>query len=197
MHAAPRRRAVSTRRPGQRRHRPVELRLDPRDTEVAVDPSNSNILYPSSFPRASRSLDTGGGVWRSTDSGATWTQIKPALNPANNADRAEFALNEAAGRQDPDVRGRSATQSDAARNRARFWRTDDAAGAAVFTDMTTPQNIGYCSRQCWYDNVVVSPPGHPDVVYLGGSYSYGQQHGVCRTAARSCSRPTAARRGAT
>ena len=58
--------------------------------------------------------------------------------------------------------------SDAGANRARFWRTDDAAGAAVFTDMTTAQNIGYCTAQCWYDNVVYSPPGAPDVVYLAG-----------------------------
>jgi hypothetical protein len=43
----------------------------------------------------------------------------------------------------------------------------------VFTDMTTAQNIGYCTGQCWYDNVVYTPPGAPDVVYLGGSFSYG------------------------
>ena len=45
--------------------------------------------------------------------------------------------------------------------------------AAVFTDMTTTQNGDYCTGQCWYDNVVYSPPGKPDVVYLGGWYSYG------------------------
>jgi hypothetical protein len=135
-------------------------------TEVAVDPSNSNILYQSSFAE---------GIWRSLDNGATWTQIKPALNPANNADRAEFALNKLPGGTTRMYVGDGNT-SDGGANRARFWRTDDAAGAAVFTDMTTPQNIGYCTAQCWYDNVVVSPPGAPDVVYLGGSYSYGQQH---------------------
>ena len=42
--------------------------------------------------------------------------------------------------------------------------------------MTTPQNIGYCTAQCWYDNVVYTPAGAPDVVYLGGSFSYGQLH---------------------
>ena len=26
-----------------------------------------------------------------------------------------------------------------------FYRTDDAAGAATFTDLTTTQNIGYCT----------------------------------------------------
>src|SRR4030095_6957604 len=28
--------------------------------------------------------------------------------------------------------------------------------------------------QCWYDNVVYSPPGKSDVVYLGGSFNYSQ-----------------------
>jgi hypothetical protein len=66
------------------------------------------------------------------------------------------------------------TSSDSGASRARFYRTDDArASSPVFTDMTTSQNIGYCTSQCWYDNVVYSPPGQPDVVYLGGSYSYG------------------------
>ncbi len=32
--------------------------------------------------------------------------------------------------------------------------------------------------QCWYDNVVYTPAGHPDVVYLLGSFSYGQLGGV-------------------
>src|SRR4029453_11272463 len=40
--------------------------------------------------------------------------------------------------------------------------------------------INYCGdpavggAQCWYDNVVFSPPGKPDVVYLGGYYNYTQ-----------------------
>jgi hypothetical protein len=135
-------------------------------TEVAVDPNNPNTLYQSSFAE---------GIWRSLNNGATWTQIKAALNPANSADRATFALNTLPGGKTRMYVGDGNT-SDAGANRARFWRTDDAAGAAVFTDMTTAQNIGYCTAQCWYDNVVYSPPGAPDVVYLGGSYSYGQEH---------------------
>ena len=38
------------------------------------------------------------------------------------------------------------------------------------------QVVDYCTGQCWYDNVVYTPPGAPDVVYVGGSYSYGQLH---------------------
>jgi hypothetical protein len=64
---------------------------------------------------------------------------------------------------------------------ARLYRTDDAAGAASFTDITTPQSLGYCSSfaagaQCWYDNVVYSPLGSPDVLYIAGSYDYDRVH---------------------
>ena len=39
--------------------------------QVVLDPSNPDIVYSTSYAR---------GVWRSTDGGATWTQIKPSLN---------------------------------------------------------------------------------------------------------------------
>jgi len=135
--------------------------------EVAVDPNNPNVLYVASFQE---------GVWRSPDNGTTWTQIKGPLNAGFNTDRAQFALNKLPGGFTRMYVG-IGNSSDAGANRARFYRTNDAAGAAVFTDMTTPQNIGYCTGQCWYDNYVVSPAGNPDVVYLSGSFSYGQVQG--------------------
>ena len=56
---------------------------------------------------------------------------------------------------------------------AGLFRSDDATAAApAFTDITTIQSAGYCGAQCWYDNVVYSPPGQPDALYLGGSYDY-------------------------
>ncbi len=128
-------------------------------TGVAVDPNNPNILYQSSFAE---------GVWRSLDNGATWAQIKTPLNGARSDDRAEFAVNKL-----PNGKTRMYVGiGNAGAPAARFWRTDDAAGAAVFTDMTTSQNINYCTGQCWYDNLVVSPAGYPDIVYLAGSYDY-------------------------
>jgi len=136
-------------------------------TRVAVDPTHAGVLYVNEYSR---------GIWRSLDNGATWAQIKTPLNAGLSTDRAEFAVTTL-----PNGNTRMyvgvGNQSDSGANRAHFYRTDDASGAAVFTDMTTPQNIGYCTAQCWYDNYVVTPAGSPDVVYLGGSYSYGQQHG--------------------
>src|SRR5205823_11085029 len=61
---------------------------------------------------------------------------------------------------------------------AHFYRTDDATAAVpAFTDLTTTQNLNYCTGQCWYDNFVYTPPGYPDTVYLGGSYQYSEYGG--------------------
>ena len=67
-------------------------------------------------------------------------------------------------------------------NFARVFRSDSVrTGVPVFTDLTSsdPANPGYgsfdyCRGQCWYDNFVLTPDGHPDIVYLGGSYQYNE-----------------------
>ncbi|HEU0275644.1 MAG TPA: hypothetical protein VFQ83_14050, partial [Candidatus Udaeobacter sp.] len=148
--------------------------------EVALDPRSPSIVYAAPFP--SNNIcppNSGGGVWRSTDRGSTWTQMKNALNAAQNTDRASFAVAPIAGGFTRMYVG----DGNAGANAARLYRTDDAVSAtdASFTDLTALQDassapnqtLGYCTGQCWYDNVVYSPPGKPDVVYLGGSYDYG------------------------
>jgi hypothetical protein len=133
---------------------------------VELDPHSPATIYAAAFQV---------GVWRSTNNGAVFTQIKTPLNATLNTDRAEFAVAALPnGRTRMYVGVGNSDDDPMGPNRARFYRTDDAAGAAVFTDMTTPQNIGYCTAQCWYDNFVVSPAGFPDVVYLGGSFSYDE-----------------------
>jgi hypothetical protein len=127
---------------------------------VELDPSSSSTLYAAAFQK---------GVWRSADSGANWTQIKTALDPNNGADRAEFAVTMLANGKTRMYVGDGNTGSPA----ARFYRSNNVAtGTPVFGDFTNSQNIGYCTGQCWYDNFVVTPAGHPDMVYLGGSFDY-------------------------
>jgi hypothetical protein len=163
--------------------------------ETALDPGSSSIVYAAPFPQNNAlPLNTKGGVWRSTDSGGNWTQIKNALNPARTTDRASFAVASIAGGFTRMYVGvgndliSSCPTCDGGSNQARLYRTDDAVTAtnASFTDLTAlqqasgapNQTINYCGdpavngAQCWYDNVVFSPPGKPDVVYLGGSYNY-------------------------
>src|SRR6202040_2990535 len=39
------------------------------------------------------------------------------------------------------------------------------------------QVVNYCTGQGWYDNVVYTPAGSPNVVYVGGSFDYNNLHG--------------------
>jgi hypothetical protein len=135
--------------------------------QVDVDPNSGSIYYASFL---------GAGVWRSLNAGATWTQIKNPLNPPNNAnstDRSQFSVVNAGGTTRIYV-GIGASGGPP----AHFYRANNAQTAtdASFANMTTAQNINYCHTQCWYDNIVYSPPGYPDVVYLLGSFDYNQDH---------------------
>jgi hypothetical protein len=136
---------------------------------VAFDPSNSDILYASSYAR---------GVWRSNDAGATWVLIKPSLNAAVIQTRANIAVTTVPGGNTRMYvyEGNNGT------NTSRLFRSDNVAtGAPVFTDLTSPSEAapgwawhGICDPQCWYDSFVYTPEGHPDIVYAGGDYSYGE-----------------------
>ena len=65
---------------------------------------------------------------------------------------------------------------------SRIFRSDNVAtGSPVFTNLTSNDpntqqwhSFNFCTGQCWYDNFVYTPPGHPDVLYAGGSYLYGE-----------------------
>jgi hypothetical protein len=150
--------------------------------EVALDPGSASVVYAAPFPANNVCPNNvGGGVWRSNDSGATWTQMKNARNAALNTDRASFAVTPITGGFTRMYVGIGNSSASAA-NIAHLFRTDDAVNAtdASFTDLTALQDAssapnqttGYCRTQCWYDNVVYSPPGKPDVVYLGGAFDY-------------------------
>jgi len=137
-------------------------------TTVKHDPTHPDVIYVNEFSR---------GIWRSSDNGVTWTQIRAPRNPFLSTDRAEFDVTTLPNGNTRMYAG-IGNQSQSAANRAHFFRTDDASGAAFFTDMTTAQSTNYCTGQCWYDNVVYTPKGNPDDVYIGGSFSYSQLHGL-------------------
>lgn len=152
--------------------------------DVQLDPNwngtTNKILYGAAF--GPNGVAGSGGVWRSTDGGATWLQIKSARSVTQNTDRAGIAVTLLPSGKTRIYAG-IGNASLATANLAHLYRCDDATAATpVFTDMTAAespagQSVSYCGdpaagAQCWYDNVVYSPPGKPDVVYLGGSYSY-------------------------
>ena len=140
---------------------------------VFFDPSNANIVYAASYAR---------GVWRSSDSGSTWTQIKPSLNSAIATTRPDIAVTRLPNGNTRMYVGEGNVCPPQPCDFSRLSRSDNVAtGAPVFTQLTSNDpntqqwhSFNFCTGQCWYDNFVYTPPGHPDVLYSGGSYLYGE-----------------------
>jgi len=136
---------------------------------VELDPTNPDIVYAASYAR---------GIWRSSDAGATWIQIKASLNAAVIQTRPNLSVTTL-----PNGKTRMYVyEGNAGQNFSRLFRSDDVAtGAPVFTDLTNPSPaspgfawFGNCDPQCWYDSFVYTPKGYPDIVYVGGDYAYGE-----------------------
>jgi hypothetical protein len=142
--------------------------------QVVLDPSNADIVYSTSYAR---------GVWRSNDGGATWTQIKPSLNSAITTTLPWIAVTTLPNGKTRAYVGEGHTGVPASEY-SRVFRSDDVAtGAPVWTDLTSADpadtrwgTFNFCTGQCWYDNFVYTPKGYPDIVYVGGSYSYGEPY---------------------
>jgi len=141
-------------------------------TTVKVDPTHAGVIYVNAFQQ---------GIWRSTDNGATFAQIFTPKDPtvaASALDRSEFDLTTLpSGATRTYVGEGQGGGNGPPPHHSDFWRSDDANTAATFASFGGAQVDDYCDGQCWYDNVVYTPAGAPDVVYLGGSFAYGQLHG--------------------
>jgi hypothetical protein len=150
-------------------------------TALAIDPTHPGVIYASAYNV---------GVWRSTDNGATWTKIHAGIN--TGAYRSEFAV-----ATTPDGHTRMyQTEGDSGTPYSRFFVANAVeTGAPAFTSNTSanPADPGYatydfCTGQCWYDQRVVSPAGYPDMVYVQGSYTYGEDHQISNARAVLLSR---------
>jgi len=139
--------------------------------QIEFDPSDTSTLYTAAF---------GKGVLMSTDSGANWSQLKAPVSTAST-DRPAFAV------VTKDSKTRMYLGDGSNANNSRFFRNDDVKGTPgnfklLSTLGQTPADrvnpyygtFNYCTGQCSYDNFVVSPAGHPDEVYLGGSFQYSE-----------------------
>jgi hypothetical protein len=146
-------------------------------TRVRIDPTHAGFIYVNAFGGAA--LPNVGGIWRSTDNGVTFTQIfAPRDNSANTfnsaLERDEFdvtTLSSGATRMYVGA-GEGGEAFNPPSPQATFWRSDNADTMATFVSLGGAQVIDFCGGQCWYDDVVYTPRGNPDVVYLGGSFDY-------------------------
>src|SRR6266542_3275883 len=176
--------------------------------KLQIDPGDPHTVYAAVF---------GYGLWRSKDGGHTWSQVFHTLyqndfsDPVDTGDtvgdRTEFDLVEIRGHTRIYV-GDSSDDLFV----AEFWRVeraetktaseligkDDNAGWTKISDRHNGTNgflsYNYCQNgQCGYDDFVVSPPGRPDTVWLGGSMAYDElplYGGIPRSNGRAVIRST-------
>jgi hypothetical protein len=141
----------------------------------------------------------GHGIWRSSDGGQSWKQIFATQDAGDAFARTEFALNWTqpgnhtriyVGDGGVELDGNTFPATNTGVYRADSIDTKSASSLtdgthnpgylSLSSDGTTPTgrhdsrfgSYDYCEGQCSYDNFVVSPAGHPDDVYIGGSFNY-------------------------
>jgi hypothetical protein len=126
------------------------------------------------------------GVFRRSvtqDGDTAFHQIFASAAGSSSASRTEFSLA-------PNKKNLRIYVGDAPPP-ASFWRVDNANVTAASL-LTGANNVGwtklssstngtpgfasfnYCTGQCSYDMPVYSPPGSPDIVYIGGAMQYGE-----------------------
>jgi photosystem II stability/assembly factor-like uncharacterized protein len=117
-------------------------------TNVKIDPVTPTLVY------AARS---GSGVYRSTNTGGTFTRIANGMSTTGIAN-VHLALCASS----PSVLYAAVLSSGGALS--GFYRTAD--GGATWT--AKPATPNFCTPQCWYDAYVEVDPANPMTVFCGG-----------------------------
>src|SRR6266487_2591488 len=129
-------------------------------SDVVVDPNTPSIVYAAVgylFGTANN------GVYKSTDSGATWTLLNAPNAPVGASfGRISVAISKAT---NANVLYIAAEDNTTTGGLARFVRSDNAG--ASFTDLTagTPNYMG---GQGWYDTTLLVDPTSSAIVYAAG-----------------------------
>lgn len=128
----------------------ASLGINPKD--IALHPTNSSIVYAS-----------GTTVHKSTDGGATFTQITSGV--PSGAQRIALAVS-------PNQPNWVYLLAGNGSGLIGVYRSTDS-GVNFSTRTTTPNILGYditggTGSQAWYDLVIVADPTNADVIYTGG-----------------------------
>jgi photosystem II stability/assembly factor-like uncharacterized protein len=127
--------------------------------EMVMDPKDPNVLYAAMWdvrrqPWTFRSGGPGSGLFKSTDAGATWHELRKGL-PQGDLGRIGLAI--------PAARNTRVYAVVEAKNHTALYRSDDAGES--WTEVNSSLNIG---ARPFYFARLIADPNNPDRVYKPG-----------------------------
>jgi photosystem II stability/assembly factor-like uncharacterized protein len=135
--------------------------------DVAIDPSNPNTVWASSWERVRgpyflRSGGPGSALWKSTDAGKTWTEVKGGGFPETMKGRISIAFAQSNPRTmytmvEADTAPNATKGRPAAQRPSGLYRSDDAGATWTRTNSSN-------TRPFYYSQVRVHPK-NPERVY--------------------------------
>jgi hypothetical protein len=156
--------------------------------DIAMDPNDHNTLFASSWERVRgpyflKSGGPGSGLWKTTDGGATWTEVKDGGFPATTKGRigvaiapsdskTVYALVEADTLPKPLPKGMRPDTSKAQRTNSGLYRSTD--GGATWTLMR--RNEGD-ARPFYYSQVRVDPRNPNRVYWMSSVWRFSDDGG--------------------
>ena len=145
--------------------------------EVVIDPANSQVVYAGLWNTRrppwytyQPSNGPGGGLFKSTDGGTTWTQLAGGL-PTTGFGHSGLAIAPSNPRR---LYAVVDTGKDAnGRDTGGFYRSDDAGATWTSLGAEAPGLWG----RGWYFEVVAVDPRNPDIVYVPNVAVYRSKDG--------------------
>ena len=179
-------------------------------TNVELDPLDPGTVYASAFDQGLWRRDSGAAmtafsqVFAPQFAGGGTDRTEFALTVKNGHTRIYLTEGTANGNGISSPTAANFWRTDNGNQPAATLLASEATGSAPPPDTTTyPQTYNgwqiltskstgspyfapddFCTGQCWYDELLYTPPGQPDTVYLGGSMLYGEQ--PCDTKGVGC-----------
>lgn len=151
--------------------------------DVAMDPSDPNILYAATYQRRRRPYGFDGGgpgskLWKSTDAGKTWNELTKGL-PAGNKGRIGISIY----RTNPDIvyvcveQGYQYNASTAyGKRKAGIYRSEDKGETWTFMSDWNPRPM--------YASQILVDPSDDQRIYMMNQYSYSDDGGKTFTPPR-------------
>jgi uncharacterized protein (TIGR03437 family) len=142
-------------------------------TDLVFDPSRPNVVYAGLGAGALQNAFGGGpidGVYKSTDGGATFTQLKSGL-PTANVGRVTLALAKSA----PDTLYTAIQDASNARFGSLLGLYRSTDGGQSWTQIFTIPD--FCTPQCWYAMPIAVHPTNANLVLAGGLFLYRSLNG--------------------